>query len=235
MNVTLFMDITKPKQKVEILHGGKGGLGNSHFKGSRNQAPKFAQSGSLGEGKWIWLRLKLIADAGLVGLPNAGKSTLLSTLTKAKPKIASYPFTTLNPNLGVIRFRDVEFVLADVPGLIEGAHKGKGLGDRFLRHAERTKVLVHLVDLFPMDGSDPFDNFNKINHELDEYGSILSKKKRIVVLNKIDLPEAEENLRNFKKRYKKKVFPISAIKKDGINKVVGAMKKVIWQENSQEK
>ena len=119
---TLFTDITKPDQRIEILVGGKGGLGNSHFKGSRNQAPKFSQPGSLGEEKWIWLRLKLIADAGLVGLPNSGKSTLLSVLTQAKPKIANYPFTTLNPNLGVTKFKDIEFVLADIPGLIEGAH-----------------------------------------------------------------------------------------------------------------
>ena len=213
---TLFMDITKPKQKVEILHGGKGGLGNSHFKGSRNQAPKFAQSGSLGEGKWIWLRLKLIADAGLVGLPNAGKSTLLSTLTKAKPKIASYPFTTLNPNLGVIRFRDVEFVLADVPGLIEGAHKGIGLGHTFLSHVERCTSLIHLVD-----STENYicANYHTIRKELKKYGFNLVNKDEIVVLTKTDLIQGKElknKLHDLERSSGKKVLAISSSNRVGL-------------------
>ena len=216
---TLFTDITKPDQRIEVLVGGKGGLGNSHFKGSRNQAPKFSQPGSLGEGKWIWLRLKLIADAGLVGLPNSGKSTLLSVLTQAKPKIANYPFTTLNPNLGVTKFKDIEFVLADIPGLIEGAHKGIGLGHTFLSHVERCTTLVHLIDSTEIDIC---ANYHTIRKELKKYGFNLVNKDEIVVLTKIDLiqnKELKDKIRDLEKVSGKRVLKISSADRVGLTEL----------------
>lgn len=182
-NETLIADLTEVGQRVILLKGGNGGFGNAHFKTATNQSPRFANPGLEGQEMWIWLRLKLIADAGLVGLPNAGKSTFLAAVSAAKPKIADYPFTTLNPNLGIVEIDGEGFVLADIPGLIEGAHEGAGLGDRFLGHVERTNILLHLVD-----GTDEnvAGAYRTIKEELEAYGHGLAEKPVIVALNKCD-------------------------------------------------
>jgi GTP-binding protein len=181
--ITLLADLTDPGQRIVLLKGGDGGRGNMRFKSSTNQAPRRADPGWPGEERWVWLRLKLIADVGLVGLPNAGKSTLLSRVSRAKPKIADYPFTTLHPNLGVVGVDDSEFVMADLPGLIEGAHEGVGLGDRFLGHAERCAALLHLVDGTVEDIA---GDYRTIYHELEAYGGGLTAKSVVLVLNKVD-------------------------------------------------
>lgn len=180
---TLIADFTEVGQRKVLLTGGNGGFGNAHFKSATNQAPRRANPGQEGQEKWIWLRLKLIADAGLVGLPNAGKSTFLSAVTAAKPKIADYPFTTLHPGLGVVRIGAREFVLADIPGLIEGASEGAGLGDRFLGHVERCGVLIHLIDA---TAEDVVAAYTTIRHEIEAYGHDLDKKEEILALNKSD-------------------------------------------------
>jgi GTP-binding protein len=182
-NVTLVADLTAIGQRVLIASGGNGGFGNTHFKSSTNRAPRRANPGKEGTERWLWLRLKLIADAGLVGLPNAGKSTFLAAVSSAKPKVAEYPFTTLHPNLGVVSSGGRTFVLADIPGLIEGAHEGAGLGDRFLGHVERTRVLLHLVD---GTGKDPAEAYRTIRAELAAYGGGLAEKPEIVALSKAD-------------------------------------------------
>ncbi|SHL31184.1 GTPase ObgE [Roseibium suaedae] len=183
-NETLIADLTEVGQKVLLLKGGNGGFGNAHFKSSVNQAPRRANPGLEGQEKWIWLRLKLIADAGLVGLPNAGKSTFLAAVSAAKPKIADYPFTTLHPNLGIVQIDTRSFAIADIPGLIEGAHEGTGLGDRFLGHVERTRVLLHLVDGSGVE--DPGEAYEVVRGELEAYGNGLSEKPEIVALSKCD-------------------------------------------------
>ncbi len=183
-NETLIADLTEVGQRVLIGRGGNGGFGNAHFKSSTNQAPRRANPGQEGEERWIWLRLKLIADIGIIGLPNAGKSTLLARVTAAKPKIAAYPFTTLHPGLGVVSHKGREFVLADIPGLIEGAHEGAGIGDRFLGHVERCRALLHLVDA---GGGDPPADWRTVRAELAAYGHGLEDKPEIVVLTKTDL------------------------------------------------
>lgn len=187
---TVLLDLTEPGQRVLLMEGGRGGKGNAFFKSSTNQAPRHAQKGEPGVERWIWLRLKLIADAGLVGLPNAGKSTFLSAVSRAHPKIAAYPFTTLHPHLGVVDLAsDARFVIADIPGLIEGAHEGAGIGDRFLGHIERCATLLHLVD---GTQDDVGEAYRTVRHELDAYGSGLTDKPEIVALNKIDaIPEDE--------------------------------------------
>jgi GTP-binding protein len=186
---TLIADLTEIGERVLLAEGGNGGFGNAYFKTSTNQAPRRANPGLPGEEKWVWLRLKLIADAGLVGLPNAGKSTFLARTTSAKPKIADYPFTTLHPNLGVVRIDNREFVLADIPGLIEGAHEGTGLGDRFLGHIERCGVLLHLVDA---SQDDVVDAYKVVRGELEAYGAGLEDKTEIVALSKCELVPEEE-------------------------------------------
>ena len=185
---TLIADLTETGQSMRLARGGNGGFGNSHFKTSTNQAPRRANPGETGEERTVWLRLKLIADAGLVGLPNAGKSTFLATVSAAKPKIADYPFTTLHPNLGVVALDTREFVLADIPGLIEGAHEGHGLGDRFLGHIERCRVILHLVDA---TGDPAGKAYRTIRKELAAYGGGLADKHEIVALSKIDAVDAE--------------------------------------------
>ncbi len=180
---TVFADLTELGEKVIVAHGGDGGHGNSHFKSSTNQAPRRHDPGWPGQERWLWLRLKLIADAGLVGLPNAGKSTFLAATTRAKPKIADYPFTTLHPNLGVVGLDNDEFVIADIPGLIEGAHQGTGLGVRFLGHVERCRVLLHLVD---GTGDDIADAYKTVRRELEAYDNGLKNKTEIVAINKAD-------------------------------------------------
>jgi GTP-binding protein len=188
-NETVVADLTEIGQRIRLARGGNGGFGNTHFKSSTNRAPRRANPGQEGQERWLWLRLKLIADAGLVGLPNAGKSTFLAAVSAAKPKIADYPFTTLHPNLGVVRIDGYDFVLADIPGLIEGAHEGAGLGTRFLGHVERCRVLLHLVDI---TGDDPAAAYRTVRAELEAYGGGLAEKPEVVALSKADaLPEKE--------------------------------------------
>ena len=215
-NNTLIEDLKKAGQKIIVARGGKKGLGNVRFKSSTNRAPRKKTDGSEGEGFWIWLQLKVIADIGIIGMPNAGKSSLLSVLTKAKPKIANYPFTTLNPNLGVASYSDREVTIADVPGLIEGAHEGIGLGDKFLRHIERCKNLIHLIDI---TDENILENYLKIRKELSKYSNNLLKKKEIIVFNKIDIintKEVEEKINFFKKRIKKNIYKISVAQNKGL-------------------
>lgn len=187
-NETVLADMTRVGERLLLLKGGNGGFGNAHFKSSTNQAPRHANPGLEGEEKWIWLRLKLIADAGLVGMPNAGKSTFLATVSAARPKIADYPFTTLHPNLGVVEIDGNGFVLADIPGLIEGAHEGIGLGDRFLGHVERTRALLHLVD---GTQEDPGEAYRVVRGELAAYGAGLDEKPEVVALSKVDALDEE--------------------------------------------
>ncbi len=217
---TLIGDFTEVGQELVLLEGGNGGFGNAHFKTSANQAPRRANPGQLGTEKWIWLRLKLIADAGLVGLPNAGKSTFLAAVSAAKPKIADYPFTTLHPNLGVVSIGERDFVLADIPGLIEGAHEGQGLGDRFLGHVERCAILVHLIDGTQEDVKAAYKT---IRGELAAYDEELAEKPEIVVLNKIDsiAPEdVKEKVKVLKRLSKAEVFTCSGVTGQGVDQVL---------------
>jgi len=183
-NNTLIEDLTRYDQKILVANGGKGGLGNVRFKSSTNRAPRKKTDGRKGESFWIWLQLKVIADIGIIGMPNSGKSSLLSVLTSAKPKIANYPFTTINPNLGVTNYSNKEITLADIPGLIEGAHEGIGLGDKFLRHIERCKNILHLIDI---TNENLIENYSKVRKELFKYSNKLTKKREIIVFNKIDM------------------------------------------------
>lgn len=216
----ILSDLTEEKMEVLVAKGGRGGRGNAFFVTSTRQAPKFAQPGEEGEERWLLLELKLIADVGLIGMPNAGKSTLISAISSARPKIADYPFTTLSPVLGVVRYREFKsFVVADIPGLIEGAHKGAGLGFQFLRHVERTSILVHLVDISEDSPGDSVENFKAINRELGLYNPLLIERPQVVVPNKIDIMGKGEKflrLRNFCEKEGYKVFPISAITRQGI-------------------
>lgn len=217
---TLIADFTEVGQELTLLEGGNGGFGNAHFKTSANQAPRRANPGLLGTEKWIWLRLKLIADAGLVGLPNAGKSTFLAAVSAAKPKIADYPFTTLHPNLGVVSIGERDLVLADIPGLIEGAHEGQGLGDRFLGHVERCAILVHLIDGTQEDVKTAYKT---IRGELAAYAEELAEKPEIVVLNKIDAidpDEVKEKVKVLKRASKAEVFTCSGVTGEGVDKVL---------------
>jgi GTP-binding protein len=207
---TLIMDFTEPDQKLILCQGGKGGRGNAQFKSSTNQAPRYADSGLPGEELWVWLRLKLIAQVGLVGLPNAGKSTFLSVTSRAKPKIADYPFTTLTPQLGVVKVDEHEFVLADIPGLIEGAYKGVGLGTRFLGHIERCNVLLHIIDITQEDIAKAYTTIRK---ELSYYGQKLEEKIEIVALNKSDVLsslEIQEQIKSLQQVCTHQIIPISA-------------------------
>ncbi|MGB3337151.1 MAG: GTPase ObgE [Devosia sp.] len=219
-NETLIADMTEVGQRVVLLSGGNGGFGNAHFKTSSNQAPRHANPGIPGVEKWIWLRLKLIADAGLVGLPNAGKSTFLAAVSAAKPKIAAYPFTTLHPNLGVVSIGERDFVLADIPGLIEGASEGAGIGDRFLGHIERCGVLIHLID---GTQDDIKLAYKTIRNELVAYDERLGEKPEIVVLNKIDAIEPDdlkEKLKVLKKVSKQDVLLVSGVTGKGTDMVL---------------
>jgi len=222
-NNTLIEDLAKAEQKTVVAYGGKGGLGNVRFKSSTNRAPKKKTNGGEGESFWIWLQLKVIADIGIVGMPNSGKSSLLSVLTSAKPKIANYPFTTINPNLGVTNYDDKEVTLADIPGLIEGAHEGIGLGDKFLRHIERCKNLLHLIDI---TSENPFENYSKVRKELSKYSDELIKKKEIIVFNKIDMMDDKEinkKIDAFSKKIKKKIYKISVLKNKGLKTIKGVL------------
>ena len=215
-NNTLIEDLITSDQKIIIANGGKKGLGNVRFKSSTNRSPRKKTDGSKGESFWVWLQLKVIADIGIIGMPNSGKSSLLSVLTSAKPKIANYPFTTINPNLGVANYNNKEITLADIPGLIEGAHEGIGLGDKFLRHIERCKNILHLIDI---TNDNLIENYSKVRKELFKYSNKLTKKREIVVFNKIDMAsndEINEKVNIFSKKIKNKIYKISALKHKGI-------------------
>lgn len=229
----IMADMTGETKSKVLLKGGKGGRGNQHFATASRQAPRYAERGQEGKGYWVILELKVIADVGLVGFPNAGKSTLLSVLTNAEPKIADYPFTTLHPNLGVVRNpygRD--FVIADIPGIIEGAHQGIGLGHDFLRHIERTKILLHMVDVALIEGRNPAEDVEKINFELKAYNEELLKRPQIIVANKIDVMENENNLNLLKETYETKgikVIPISAATQKGLKDLLIEISKILDQ------
>ena len=218
-NKTLIFDFKKEKEEYTAAIGGKGGFGNTRFKSSTNRAPRKFTKGLKGEDFWIWLQLKTIADIGIIGLPNAGKSSLLASITSANPKIANYKFTTLNPNLSVAVYDDKEITLADIPGLIEGAHKGVGLGTRFLKHIERCKTLLHLIDVTEKD---LISSYKQIRAELGKYSKSLLKKNEIIVLNKIDLID-KKNLDSKKKilsgKIKKKIYDLSTLDKSKISKI----------------
>ncbi|MBO8136753.1 MAG: GTPase ObgE [Desulfotomaculum sp.] len=219
----LIADITRHGQEVVVAKGGRGGRGNMRFATARNKAPTIAEKGEPAEERWLNLELKLIADVGLVGYPNAGKSTIISRVSAAKPKIADYPFTTLIPNLGVVRAAEGEsFVMADIPGLIEGAHQGIGLGHEFLRHVERTRLLVHVLDAAGTEGRDPLEDFYVINRELREYNEQLAERRMIIAANKMDLPGAEENFKRLQDQLgdQFEIFPVSAVTGEGLEKMV---------------
>ena len=219
-NEEVIADVVNKDQSLTILKGGNGGFGNAHFKSSENQTPRTANDGENGQEKWIWLRLKLIADIGLIGLPNAGKSTLISTVSEAKPKIADYPFTTLNPVLGIAKYNDNELVIADIPGLIEGAHEGKGLGDRFLGHIERCNLLLHLIDA---NDTDVVNSWKTVRNEISAYSKELDEKKEIIVLSKsdtIDEEKLDEKLNTLKSCTNKAVFKMSSVTGKGITSIL---------------
>ena len=218
-NKTLIFDFTKIGEEFVVANGGNGGLGNTRFKSSTNRAPRKFTKGTLGEEFIIWLQLKTIADIGIIGLPNAGKSSLLASVTNANPKIANYQFTTLNPNLGVASYDNKEITIADIPGLIEGAHKGTGLGIKFLKHIERCKSLLHLIDI---TNDDLKKNYKQVKNELKEYSSKLNKKKELIVLNKTDLideKEVKKIIKRFKKNIKSEVVSLSTLNKRSVSKI----------------
>jgi GTP-binding protein len=226
-NETLLADLTTPGQRYLLAEGGNGGWGNTHFKSSTNQAPRRVNPGLPGQEMTVWLRLKLIADAGIVGLPNAGKSTFLASVSAAKPKIADYPFTTLHPNLGVVKVGEVDFVLADIPGLIEGAHEGAGIGDRFLGHIERCRVLLHLVDV---NEEDVAAAYRTVRREIKAYGAGLEKKLEVVALSKcdaVDPAEAEEKAAQLRKACRKKPFLLSAVSRQNVDAVLFRLARAI--------
>ena len=217
----IIADLKEKDDMVVVAKGGRGGRGNTAFKTLANPAPNFSENGEPGEERILKVELKLLADVGLVGLPSVGKSTFLSKVSKATPKIADYHFTTLSPNLGVVKTVDNRsFVMADLPGLIEGASQGVGLGDKFLRHIERTKVIAHIVDMSGLEGRDPFDDYQVINKELENFSPKLLKKPMVVIANKMDMPEAKKNLEEFKKKVNVEVYPISAITSSNLNEVL---------------
>ena len=218
-NKTLIYDFKSQKEEFLVASGGKGGFGNTRFKSSTNRAPKKFTKGGQGEEFWIWLQLKTIADIGIIGLPNAGKSSLLASMTSANPKIANYKFTTINPNLGVASYDDKEVTLADIPGLIEGAHTGTGLGIKFLKHIERCKTLLHLIDITE---DDLFISYNQVRKELSKYSKDLVKKKEILVLNKTDLIDEEEKkdkIKKLKNKLKKNIFLMSTMDKKSVSDI----------------
>ena len=218
-NKTLIFDFKKENDEFLVASGGRGGFGNIRFKSSTNRAPKKFTKGAKGEEFWIWLQLMTIADIGIIGLPNAGKSSLLASLTSANPKIANYKFTTLNPNLGVTMYDDKEITLADIPGLIEGAHKGTGLGIKFLKHIERCKTLLHLIDI---SEDDLFNSYKQVRNELEQYSSELLNKEEIIVLNKIDLldkDEVDHKLNELKTKIKKDVHLLSTLDKKTVSNI----------------
>jgi GTPase len=232
-NETLLADLVEPGQRALIAAGGNGGFGNAHFKSSTNRAPRRVNPGQPGIERTIWLRLKLIADAGIIGLPNAGKSTFLAAVSAAKPKIADYPFTTLHPNLGVVKAGDTDFVLADIPGLIEGAHEGAGIGDRFLGHIERCRVVLHLVDVTEPDVAHAY---RTVRDELKAYGANLDRKREIVALSKCDAVTSEETARKtaeLQKAARKKPLLLSAVSGAGIRDALLKLAKIVREPKTE--
>jgi GTP-binding protein len=220
-------DLNEIGMKVCICRGGRGGKGNKAFATSTNQTPRYAEPGKEGQERNIRLELKLIADVGIVGMPNAGKSTLISRCSAARPKIADYPFTTLEPVLGIVELSDFRrFVMADIPGLIEGSHKGSGLGIEFLKHIERTRIIVHILDIMPTVGSDPVGNYRAIRSELEQYSKKLAQKEEVIVANKIDLDPDGKIVKELKKKIRKKVYPISAVTGNGVKELT----ELLWEK-----
>ena len=219
-------DLSEEGKTLLVAKGGRGGRGNTCFKSPTNRVPRIAENGEPGERKRLILELKLLADVGLVGLPSVGKSTLLSLVSNAKPEIADYPFTTISPNLGLVNIGDYSFIMADLPGLIEGAHLGKGLGLDFLKHVERCRIIIHMVDMSE-NGRDPYEDYLTINNELKEYGLGLDKRPMIIVASKMDDEGSEERLKVFKKKVKKDVFPLSAIIDEGIKPILYECKRLL--------
>lgn len=215
----LLADLVEDGQEVIVASGGRGGRGNTRFSSAKNKAPSFAEKGEPGVERWLELELKLLADVALIGFPNVGKSTIISRISAAKPKIADYHFTTLHPNLGVVKVDDFSFVVADVPGLIEGAHTGAGLGHRFLRHTERTRLLVHVIDVAGTEGRDPLEDFRIINNELERYSPELARRPQVVAANKMDVAGAQDNLLLVQERLggEYEIFPVSAVTGKGLD------------------
>ena len=229
----ILADLTKENDEVVVAKGGRGGRGNTAFATATNPAPNFSENGEPGEERKLKVELKLLADVGFVGMPSVGKSTLISKISRAKPKIAAYHFTTLSPNLGVVKTKDNRvFVAADLPGLIEGASKGDGLGDQFLKHIERTRVIAHIIDMSAIEGRDPYEDYVKINKELEEFNPKILKKPQIIIANKMDMESAKENLKKFKEKVSDKVYEISAINGDGISDVLCAIADKLDEEES---
>lgn len=230
----ILADLTEPDSSIVLLKGGRGGQGNARFATATHKAPKFAQPGEPGEERWIRLELKLMADVGLLGMPSVGKSSLITKVSASRPKIADYPFTTLKPNLGVVQYKNYRsFVMADIPGLIEGASEGAGLGHRFLKHLERTGQLLHLLDLSFMPERDPLREYEALNRELALFNPELAQKRQTVVINKIDLPQVRENLAEILPYFKEKgikVFPISAATGEGISELLDDIARNLWGE-----
>ncbi len=232
----ILADLGEPGERLVVARGGRGGLGNMNFATSTNQAPRFAEKGTAGEEKDLTLELKLLADVGIIGYPNAGKSTLISRVSRARPKIADYPFTTLTPNLGVVSWRgERSFVVADIPGLIEGAHAGAGLGHQFLRHVERCRVLVHLVDpIAPGEGRAPRADYEAVNRELALYSPELAKKPQVIAVTKMDLPEARERFAEFKKAFARRkrkpaILAISSVTSEGLDALLDAVAHLLYE------
>jgi GTP-binding protein len=223
----LLKDLSKVGMKVLVCRGGKGGRGNKSFATATNQAPRQTTTGQEGQQRNIRLELKLLADVGLVGMPNAGKSTLISRCSAARPKIADYPFTTLEPVLGIVELSNFRrFVMADIPGLIEGAHKGAGLGFDFLRHIERTTILAHIIDIMPTNGSEPAENYYTLRQELQQYSKVLAQKEEVIIANKIDLDTDRKIVQDLKKKLHKTIYPISAVTGAGIKE----LQELLWQK-----
>lgn len=224
----IIADLTKHDEEVIVAYGGKGGRGNVTLATRNNPCPSFAERGEPGEVRKIKVELRMLADVGLVGMPSVGKSTILSMITNANPKIASYHFTTLSPNLGVVRTKDHStFVLADLPGLIEGASVGTGLGHKFLKHIERTKIIAHVIDMSGTEGRDPYDDYLVIRKELSEFSPKLLNKQEIIIANKMDLPESSENLQKFKEKVDKPVYPISAINNQNLDTIINILAELV--------
>jgi len=231
-------DLTAEGERIVLLRGGRGGQGNARFATSTHKTPRFAQPGEPGEERWLRLELKLMADVGLIGFPSVGKSSLIARVSAARPKVADYPFTTLTPNLGVVPYKNYRsFVMADIPGLIEGASAGAGLGHRFLKHVERTDILVHMLDLSRMPERDPIAEYGTINRELALFNPELAEKRQIVAINKIDLPEVRENLGKVTLWFEERgltPFPISAATGEGIPRLLDEIARNLWGESGKE-
>lgn len=220
-------DLTKKNEQVIVAYGGRGGRGNVTLATKSNPCPSYCERGEPGEERKIKVELRMLADVGLVGLPSVGKSTILSMITNANPKIASYHFTTLSPNLGVVRTYDYSYTVADLPGLIEGASEGLGLGHKFLKHIERTKIIAHVIDMSASEGRTPYEDYQKIRAELNNFSSKLLQKPEIIIANKMDLPQAKENLKTFKEKVKLPVYEISAINNQGLDKVIKELENLV--------